>query len=168
MHTPHYDRTTLWSRLKRIFGFGNHVRGAQTAGATKERGAELQQQLVQRRMQAQARQTTQAGDMTVPVEWKDVKLLELLDAYKGTSDPVRADQMSVRAWGLVRNAARLFADDGHALTEADIEALQSVLTEEESPATTPLITIVERIGVLGRNKEDLHIRALKTQGRANT
>lgn len=158
---PHRSFLT---RLKNIFGFGSHVHGSRAALRTKERVAELQQQLVQRRMQEQARQTTQAGDMTVPSEWREVFLQELIDAYEGTKDPERADQLSVRAWGLVRNAARLFAQDGHALIDADIDALTSVLTSEESPSTVNLYTIVERVGIKGKEQEELRVRALKATG----
>lgn len=168
MNTTHYEKPTMWSKIKRLFGVGSHVHGARAADATKERGAQLQQQLVQRRMQERARQTTQAGDMAVPLEWKDVMLAELLDAYEGTSDPERSDMMSVRAWGLVRNAARLFAEDGHALTDADIDALRSVLKQDESPATTSLYSIVERVGVLSRNEEELRVRALKAVGKTQS
>ena len=154
------------ARLKHLFGLGSHVHGSRTASLTKERGAKLQQQLVQHRMHEQARQTTQAGDMTVPTEWRDVVLQELIDAYEGTKDPARADQLSVRAWGLVRNAARLFAEDGHALIDADIEALESVLTPEESPSTVTLYTIVERVGLKSKDQAELRLRALKAKGAA--
>jgi hypothetical protein len=103
------------------------------------------------------------GHSSMPTRWEHVTYGELHAYHTLANKQDGAEELPDRAWGVLNEAAGVFASDGKRLTNADMEALESLGGEDVT--NMPLAVLYEKFMTKSAAAENIRLRSMKVRGR---
>jgi len=100
--------------------------------------------ILRKRTERAARKVVGDGDVRVPERWFDISYDELLSYHMRSNDPRTADTLPDSAWGVLDEAARCFARNGHKLLDSDFEHLRTLARSDENIHTMSIAELCKR------------------------
>lgn len=143
--------------------------GSRHARAMKEsahdRAAEVQERIVEHRMQERARKGISGpGGMRIPEDWSMRTLGDLRRVYALSRTPEGADTLSDSEWGLVHQAEKILTADAYSLSPEHLDVLAGLASDSERPDELTLQTLFDRMQVRNERIERVRVQTIKAKG----
>ncbi len=153
----------------RLFGRGRR-HGAAVAHTVKERAAEIERSLLEKHMQRSPAAHGREGDWALPAQLTDVTygMLKEFSSRAHPDHPEAGQTLSDRDWGILRTAAKFFADhDGRRISDDEFAELDALLKDTAVPDAVTLQELYMRKMERRSAAERLRTMAQKAQGHAS-
>ncbi len=131
----------------------------------RDRAVEVQEKIVEHRMQEHARKGIGAqGGTVLPEDWNVRTLRDLRHVQELSQSASGADTLSDADWGLLHHAGRIFGSDARTLSPEQLELLTGLATESESAEDLTLHTLFDRLQVRNEHIERVRVQTIKAKG----